>query len=80
VIGWTRDGHFLHTYRVGEIPAKVRRLEVATGRTEVVRELIPGDSTGVDSIGPVHVVEDGSSYVYGYARTLSDLYVIEGLK
>jgi Tol biopolymer transport system component len=80
VIGWTLDGHFLYTYRAGEIPAKVRRLEVASGRTEVVRELIPGDSTGVESIGPVHVVGDGSSYVYGYARTLSDLYVIEGMK
>jgi Tol biopolymer transport system component len=80
VIGWTPDGRSLYTFRAGEIPAKVRRLELGSGRIEVVRELFPSDATGVDSIGPVLFLGDGSSYVYGYTRTLSDLYVIEGVK
>ncbi len=79
-IGWTPDGRFLFLYRVGEIPAKVYRLEVASGRREVWRELIPADSAGVDSVGPVLLVGDGRSYVYGYSRTLSDLFVVDGLR
>jgi len=79
-IGWTPDGQFLFLYRVGEIPAKVYRLEVASGRREVWRELLPADSAGVDSVGPVLLVGDGRSYVYGYSRTLSDLFVVDGLK
>jgi Tol biopolymer transport system component len=79
-IGWTPDGRFLFLYRVGEIPAKVYRLEVASGRREVFRELIPADSAGVDSVGPVLLIGDGRSYVYGYSRTLSDLFVVDGLR
>jgi Tol biopolymer transport system component/predicted Ser/Thr protein kinase len=79
-IGWTPDGQFLFLYRVGEIPAKVYRLEVASGRREVWRELVPADPAGVDTVGPVLLVGDGRSYVYGYSRIFSDLFVVDGLK
>ena len=56
-------------------PDRLRRFE-----QEVWRELIPADSAGVDSVGPVLLVGDGRSYVYGYSRTLSDLFVVDGLR
>jgi hypothetical protein len=41
---------------------------------------MPADAAGVDSIGGGAITPDEKSYVYSYARTLSDLYVVEGLR
>jgi dipeptidyl aminopeptidase/acylaminoacyl peptidase len=77
---WSADGRFLYVYRRRELPAKVYRLEIPSGRKELWRELIPADAAGVSSISPPLVTPDGQSYAYNYIRTLSDLYLVEGLK
>ncbi len=77
---WSADGRFLYVYRRRELPAKVYRLDVATGRKEFWRELMPFDAAGVRSISPPIVTPDGKAYAYAYIRTLSDLYLVEGLK
>ena len=41
---------------------------------------MPADGAGIVDIAPVIPTPDGSAYVYGYSRTLSDMYVAEGLK
>ena len=77
---WSADGRFLYVYRRRELPAKVYRLDIATGRKELWRELMPFDAAGVVAISPPLVAPDGKSYAYRYVRTLSDLYLVEGLK
>jgi Tol biopolymer transport system component len=77
---WSADGRFLYVYRRRELPAKVYRLEIATGRKELWKELMPSDAAGVLNISPPLVSRDGKSYAYAYVRTLSDLYLVEGLK
>ncbi|HEY3124506.1 MAG TPA: hypothetical protein VGK70_10665, partial [Thermoanaerobaculia bacterium] len=77
---WSADGRFLYVYRRRELPARVYRPDVATGRKEFWRELMPFDAAGVRSISPPLVTPDGKSYAYAYIRTLSDLYLVEGLK
>jgi eukaryotic-like serine/threonine-protein kinase len=67
-------------YRPGEFPAKVAQLELATGKRTLWRSLAPADPAGVSQIGPIVMTPDGTSYIYGYHRTLSDLYLVEGLK
>ena len=47
---------------------------------EVWKELLPADPAGVERISNVLVAPDGKSYVYCYARLLSDLFVVEGLR
>ncbi len=79
-IGWTGDGRSLYVYQPGEIPAKVYRLDLATGRSALVEELVPPDPAGVTFIRPPHFSSDGKSYAYSYTRILSDLYLAEGLK
>jgi eukaryotic-like serine/threonine-protein kinase len=79
-IEWTADGHSLYIYRPGELPAKVYRLDLATGGRTLWRQLMPSDPAGVESIGPIRMTPDGKTYVYGYHRTLADLYLVEGLK
>ena len=79
-IEWSANGKSLYVYRPGEFPAKVNELDLATGKRTPWRSLAPADPAGVSQIGPIVMTPDGSSYIYGYHRTLSDLYLVEGLK
>jgi serine/threonine protein kinase/Tol biopolymer transport system component len=79
-INWSEDAHSIFLYRTGEVPAKVYRLELAAGKKTVWKEIAPLDPTGVSTIGPILMTPDGKTYVYGFHRTLGDLYLVEGLK
>jgi eukaryotic-like serine/threonine-protein kinase len=79
-INWSQDSRSIYLYRSGEVPAKVYRLELATGKRVVWKEIAPLDPTGVSTIGPILITPDGKTYVYGFHRTLGDLYLVEGLK
>ena len=80
-IQWSADGNFLFIQSTGNVPARVDRLELATGRREPWNRLGPEDSTGVIRVNPVVVARDGQSYAYSYIRVVaSDLYVLEGAR
>jgi eukaryotic-like serine/threonine-protein kinase len=79
-VEWTADGRALYIYRGGELPAKLYRLEIESGNRTLWKQLMPPDPAGVEFIGPVLPTPDGKSYVYGYRRLLSDLYLVEGLQ
>jgi serine/threonine protein kinase/Tol biopolymer transport system component len=79
-INWSQDGRSIYLYRSGEVPAKVYRVELATGKKTVWKEIAPLDPTGVSTIGPILITPNGKTYVYGFHRTLGDLYLVEGLK
>ncbi|MGC2537116.1 MAG: protein kinase [Candidatus Sulfotelmatobacter sp.] len=79
-INWSQDARSIYLYRTGEVPAKVYRLELATGKKTVWKQIAPLDPTGVSTIGPILMTPDGKTYVYGFHRTLGDLYLVEGLK
>jgi Tol biopolymer transport system component len=80
VTGWSADGRFLHVYRRRDIPGRLYRLDVSNGKRELMREVMPADGSGIVDIAPIISTADGASYVYGFQRTLSDLYLVEGLK
>jgi Tol biopolymer transport system component len=75
---FSADGRFLYVHR-REAPLRVSRLDLATGRKELWRTLMPSDAAGVSSLSPIPT-PNGDAYVYNYVRTLSDLYIVEGLK
>jgi eukaryotic-like serine/threonine-protein kinase len=77
---WREDSRSIYFYRTGEVPAKVYQLDLSTGKKSVRKEIVPLDTTGVSTIGPIQITPDGSTYVYGFHRTLGDLYLVEGLK
>ncbi len=79
VVGWSADGRIV-LLRLAELPARVSRLDAASGRIEPWKQVMPADAAGVSGIGRIYLTPDGSSYVYGYTRVLSDLYVVDGLK
>lgn len=78
--GWDAAGRFLYVYRPGELPARISRLDVETGARQPWMELMPGDPTGITFIRAPHFTRDGGSYAYSYARTLSKLYLVKGLR
>ncbi|HXY52744.1 MAG TPA: protein kinase [Terriglobales bacterium] len=78
--GWSADGRSVYVFRFGEIPAKVSQVELSTGKRKLWKELVPADAAGIDTIRGITLTPDVRAYVYGYIRTLSDLYLVEGLK
>ena len=79
-ITWNQNGQSIYLYRTGEVPARVYELEFATGKKKVWKQIVPVDTTGISTIGPILTTPDGKTYVYGFHRTLGDLYLVEGLK
>lgn len=79
-VQWSADGRSLFVYRIADVPARIFRLDLSTGRRELWRELIPPDLAGTSDIGNVQITPDGRAYAYYYGQILSDLYLVEGLK
>ena len=78
-IAWSKDGRSLWVCRGGQIPLRIFRVEVETGRREPWRELAPIDRAGALVINGADITPDGSCYAYSVVRALSTLYVVEGL-
>jgi len=85
-LGWGEDSRSLFVQigplfnGIGPIPARVERLDITTGRRETWLELTPPDLTGVTTIEGVRITPNGKFYTYSYGRSLSELYLVEGLK
>jgi WD40 repeat protein len=79
-VAWSADGRWLWLFRRGEVPTHVDRLEIATGRREVWKRLLPLDDSGVYSIIEFRVTPTGHSYFYSYTRLLSQLFLVNGLE
>ena len=78
--GWAQDGQFIWVFRRAELPAKVSRLDLSTGKRELWKELIPADAAGVSEVTQPLPTPDGRYYVYTYIRLLDDLYVADGFQ
>lgn len=80
ILQWSRDGRSVFYQDRTPIPARIHRLDLATGRQELVKEVAPQDPAGVQAVAPVCITPDGRSIVYSYRRILTDLLLAEGLK
>ncbi|HYI13359.1 MAG TPA: protein kinase [Thermoanaerobaculia bacterium] len=77
---WSADGTSLFVHDPTVLPARVHRVNIAAGTRELWKEFTPRDPAGVYKIAPVFVTRDAGAYAYNAMRTLSELYVAEGLK
>ena len=64
----------------GDLVLRIERLDLATGKRAFFREISPSDRTGVAAISALQLTPDGKSYCYSFMRSLSRLYVIDGLR
>jgi Tol biopolymer transport system component len=80
VLGWTQDGGSIYVSQVTSSSAKVDVVNVKTGQRRFHHEQAPGDLSGVSFVSSGRITPDGSFYMYGVGRTLSFLYVVDGLQ
>ena len=76
---FSRDGRLLVTI-ADTMPRRVEKVDLATGKRTPWRSFAPADRTGLVEIRTIMVTPDESAWAYTYDRTLSDLYVAEGLR
>ncbi|MGH9440820.1 MAG: protein kinase domain-containing protein [Thermoanaerobaculia bacterium] len=80
MLAWSSDGRSLYYQDRTPMPAKIYRVEIATGRRELVRELRPQDPAGVLGIGPVFTTPDGATVAFSFRRILDELFLVDGLR
>ena len=78
-IQWMEGGKFLVGFDRGRIPARVLRIDIESGASEVWMEIRPGRESGVSGINSVCLTPDGERYVASYVQTLNELHTARGL-
>ncbi len=64
----------------GARTVRVERYEIGTGKRIFFKEITVADPTGVEDVGSVVLTPDGRAYCYSCMRSLSRLYVVDGLR
>jgi hypothetical protein len=82
VVGWESGDRSIYVRRGRgtSLPARIVRIDLATGQEEKWRDLLPADAAGLNSIVSLRITPDGKKYAYSYYRSLSNLYLAGGLK
>ena len=78
VIRWSADGRSVFAFRDTNVPFRFERLDLASGRRELIREVAPADRTGVLNSWGAAFSDDTRAYAYCYQRMTSHLFVVEG--
>jgi eukaryotic-like serine/threonine-protein kinase len=78
-VQWADDSTALYGYIYGELPSKVYKVDISTGKRTLIQELRPGVPAGVVTVAPVVVNHDGTRFAYNYYQNLSQLLLISGL-
>ena len=79
VLGFDTKGQSLFLLS-GTLPVRIDRLDLASGARSPFKQIMVADPTGVDALASFQLTPDGRTYCYSFMRSLSRLYVIEGLR
>jgi hypothetical protein len=79
VVQWSVDGHALLVAHRDGLPWVVERLDLVSGRRTPAMTIRPHEASGL-RLSVFGISRDAKYYVHTYARLLSDLYVVDGLK
>ena len=82
VIGWSPDGGSVYAVssRAAVKRHEVYQVNAATGKMQLWRNFGEDAGAGVSAFAAPHLSSDGTAYAYIYTRTLSEAYVVTGLK
>lgn len=82
ISGWSPDGKSLYAYsnRANATSAKIYKVDPATGKMEFWKTFGAEVGAGTSQVGAPIFSRDGTAYAYVYGRTLSEAYVVTGLK
>jgi hypothetical protein len=80
-VGWSEDQRFLYVFgHPAELPGKIHRIDLAKGRRELWKEIMPRDPAAFGGFGNVILTPDRKTYAYNLNRIFCTLYLVEGLK
>ena len=79
-VGWETDSDWLYVYDDERVPTEVSRVNVTSGKLELVRKLMPRDPAGVVYIAPIVMSPDAKLFAYSSYRLISVLYVVSGIR
>ena len=77
---WSADGGSLYVYASREAPARIFKIDIASGRREPWKTISPADRSGLVAIDNIVMTPDARSYAYSYERILTSLEIVEGLR
>ena len=80
VVRWRADGRALYLLQDDNLPFRIERLDLASGRRVLIRELAPADRAGVLKGLGADLTDDAKSYAYSYVRMPSQLFVVDGAR
>ncbi len=81
-VRWSPDGTSVLVLptRQRDKNGNVYRVNTVTGKMELVKTFGGGLAAGTVSIGGSYLLGDGGAYAYSYMQTLSQVYVVRGMK
>jgi hypothetical protein len=77
---WDETGTRLYARDGLDLPARIVTIDVASGTRRPWTEVRPSDPVGISDAFNVVGTSDGKAYAYSFIRTLSELFVVEGLR
>jgi predicted Ser/Thr protein kinase/WD40 repeat protein len=81
VVQWSADGRSLFVRRDANLPMRVFRLDLATGKRELWREFSPEDRfSPTNEMNYFAMTPDAGSYAYSFFNLPTDLYLVTGLR
>jgi serine/threonine protein kinase/Tol biopolymer transport system component len=78
-MGWSSDGRSAFVFQDKKTLALAFQLDLVSGSRRLVGKAAPQDASGLTSVSPLIVTPDGRSYAFTYTRSLSDLFVVQGV-
>jgi hypothetical protein len=78
--GFTGDGNGFFVVRDEGGARLINRVDIRTGKETPLHRIQPIDPAGAEKPGSIQVSGDGRAYVYNLSRTLSTLFLVEGLR
>ena len=78
LVGWSHDSHAVYVQQGFDVPARVERVDLASGARVTVRDVMPEGVGGLASIFVTDWIDDGRWYAYNYTTVPSTLFVVVG--
>jgi eukaryotic-like serine/threonine-protein kinase len=79
-IRWSTDAQSVYVFDPRQIPVRVERFTLATGRRDLVMTLGIENRTGLTRVVWVSISDNEHAYAYSCYRMLSTLFVVDGAK
>lgn len=77
---WSADGRSLFIYQMNDLPGRIDRMDVASGKRELWKNFGTSDLAGIQRFDRVAMAPGGTSFVYSTERVFCTLFVVGGLR